>query len=49
MQQKQRTGQQVLHLNGLLTRQGRVLSPHLFNLLTEAVMRETLNGYVGGF
>jgi len=26
-----------------------VLSPHLFNILAEAVMREALCGYIGGF
>jgi len=25
-----------------------MLSPHLFNILLEAVMRETLDGYTGG-
>jgi len=29
-------------------RQGRVLSPHLFSILAEMVMRETLDGFQGG-
>ena len=29
-------------------RQGRVLSPYLFNILAEMVMRETLYGFQGG-
>ena len=29
-------------------RQGRVLSPYLFNILAEMVMRETLDGFQGG-
>jgi len=29
-------------------RQGCVLSPHLFNILAETVMRETLDGFQGG-
>jgi len=29
-------------------RQGCVLSPHLFNILAEMVMRETLDGFQGG-
>jgi len=29
-------------------RQGCVLSPHLFNILAEMVMRDTLDGFQGG-